>query len=185
MECQPRLERMIQVRMDNRLKARLDAADVVQECFVEATRRRAEFEAQDEMPLIVWMRLLALQKLAELHRKHLRVKARSVQRERSPFAQGCTSVALAAQLLGQLTTPSHVAVRDELEQKLTAAIDSLDVIDRECIVLRNFERLTNAEAASVLSMTESAASSRYVRALQKLRQILNSIEGLSGCDWLP
>ncbi len=183
LQTQDRLERMIHVRMDPRLGGRLDAADVLQECFLEATRRRKEFERQQSMPLIVWLRLLALQKLAEMHRKHLRVQSRSVLREIARSADSGTSMILAAQLLKQLTTPSHAAIRKELECRLIEALESLDVIDRECIVLRNFERMTNAEAASVLGLGESAASSRYVRALQKLREILNSIDELSRSDW--
>ncbi len=175
--------RMIHVRMDPRLSGRLDAADVLQECFLEATRRRGEFERLQDMPLIVWLRLLALQKLAEMHRKHLHVQARSVLREISRSAASGTSLVLAAQLLKPLTTPSHAAVRKELECRLIEALDSLDVVDRECIMLRNFERMTNLEAASVLGLSETAASSRYVRALQKLRELLNSIEELSRSDW--
>lgn len=180
---QDRLERLIRVRMDPRLRVRIDAVDVVQETFLEATRRRTEFLNQENMPLLVWLRLIALQNLTRLYRKHLLVKGRSVHRE-VIFAGGTApSAILAAQLLGQLTSPSQALVRDELEQKLIAALESLDAIDRECIILRNFERLTNAETASILGINESTASSRYLRALQKLKSILDSIEGLSSSDW--
>ncbi len=184
MQSRERLERMIRVRMDARLRNRLDPADVLQDCFLDATRRRAEFQRQSDMPLIVWLRLLALQKLAELHRRHLRTKARSAYREVMPVGGAATSAVLAAQLLGELTTPSQVVARDELEQRLIEAIDGLDPIDQECIVLRNFERLTNVEAAEVLGLSVSAASSRYIRALQKLRSMLKSIDGLSSSQWL-
>ncbi len=125
-----------------------------------------------------------MQKLGELHRRHLRTKSRSAYREVNLTGGPATSAVLAAQLLGEQTSPSQAVVRNELEKRLIEAIDSLDPIDQECIVLRNFERLTNVEAADVLGMSISAASSRYVRALQKLRAILKSIDGLSSSQWL-
>jgi RNA polymerase sigma-70 factor (ECF subfamily) len=180
---QDQLERLIRVRMDPRLRVRVDATDVVQETFLEATRRRVEFENQTEMPLLVWLRLIALQNLTRLYRMHLLVKSRSAHREVMFAGSAAPSAILATQLLGQLTTPSQALVRDELEQKLVAALESLEAVDRECIILRNFERLTNAETASILGLNESTASSRYLRALQKLKLILDSIEGLSSSDW--
>jgi RNA polymerase sigma-70 factor (ECF subfamily) len=182
-EAQERLERMVRVRMDPRVRGRFDACDVVQDAYLEAIRRRSEFEQQSALPFVVWLRFIALQKLAELHRKHLRVQSRSVRREVAYDVDAPTSVILAAQLLGQITSPSQAAIREDLELKLAQALDSLDLIDRECILLRSFERMTSAEAGIVLGLSETATSSRYVRALQKLHRLLKSIDGLSPSDW--
>ena len=88
-----------------------------------------------------------------------------------------TSAALAAQLLGRLTTPSQAAIRAERKIRLQEALNSLDPIDREVLALRHFEELTNAEAAAVLGLDKSAASKRYIRALVRLKDILASLPG--------
>ena len=54
----------------------------------------------------------------------------------------------------------------------------MDPIDREVLVLRHFEELTNAEAARVLGLEKTAASNRYIRALKRLKEILAGSPGL-------
>ena len=89
------------------------------------------------------------------------------------------SASLAAQLLGRLSTPSQAAVRAEMQLRLQEALNSMDPIDREVLVLRHFEELTNTETAEVLGLQKAAASNRYVRALKRLRSILRSMPGFS------
>jgi RNA polymerase sigma-70 factor (ECF subfamily) len=128
------------------------------------------------MPFFLWLRFLTVQKLCELHRSHFGVKARDVTREVSLNAgvfPEATSAVLANQLLGNYTTPSQVAVRAEVKRQLEQALNEMDTIDREVVALRNFEQLSNVEAASVLEIKESAASNRYIRAIKRLRQILD------------
>ncbi len=171
-----RLARIVGFRMDRRLQGRIDATDVVQETFIDATRRFAEFAKDRPVPFFLWLRYLTVQKLAELHRHHLGVKARDAGREVSiyqgPLPQA-TSAVLAAQLLGKQTSPSEAAAQAELKLKLEDKLNSLDEIDREVLALRHFEQLSNAEAAQVLQISESAASNRYVRAVKRLKAILS------------
>ena len=179
---QERLLRTIRLRLDPRLRNRLDPIDVIQETFLEATQRRNEFFEKSTLPFFVWLRLLALQKLNELNRRHIGAQARSVKREVSRHVTNTaeTSALIVSQLLGHITTPSRLVAQEELEQRLRSALDQLDPIDREVIVLRNFERLSNLETAEILKLPASTTSSRYIRALKKLRQILRALEDFSG-----
>ncbi len=176
-QYQERLVQVVNFRMDRRLRQRVDAADVVQDAFVEAAQRTDDYRATDDMPFFLWLRFLTLQKLAQLHRHHLGVQARDAGREvsifRSPLPQA-TSAVLAAQLLGGLTSPSQAAMRSESKLKLEQALNEMDEIDREIVALRHFEQLSNSETAKLLNISPSAASNRYIRALKRLKSQMQS-----------
>ncbi len=181
-----RLRRMVALRLDERLRGRVDPSDVIQETFLEATERREEYQRESEpMPPFLWLRFLTLQRLQIIHRRHfgpLRDAARdlSIHRFASPAA---SSSAIAAQLLGRETRASEVALRAERKLKLLEALEAMDLIDREVLVLRNFEQLSNGECARVLGLSESAATKRYVRALQRLKGVLSSLPGAGAEFW--
>ena len=186
---QDRLLRIVGYRMDPRLRGRIDPADILQEAYVEATHRFGDYaEDEERMPFFLWLRFLTMQKLLQIHREHFNVKARNVEREislsRLPSFQA-TSAVLAAQLLGKQTSPSEAAVRGEIQQKLERLLSSMEPIDREVLTLRHFEQLSNAEAARVLEIQESAASSRYVRAIRRLKHLLDEakIDPNSSANW--
>jgi RNA polymerase sigma-70 factor (ECF subfamily) len=166
---------MVQLRLDRRLAGRIDASDVIQEAYLDATRRLAEYLASPTIPFFIWLRLLTIQKVAELHRRHLGTKARDAAREISlhggslPEAE---SKLLAAKLVDRLSSPSGRAMRAEMKARLQEALDQLDPLDREVIALRHFEKLSNKEVAQVMELSISGASSRYVRAMMKLKQLL-------------
>jgi RNA polymerase sigma-70 factor (ECF subfamily) len=88
-----------------------------------------------------------------------------------------SSAALAAQLLGHETRPSEAAVRAELKIRLQEALNSMDALDREILALRHFEQLSLAEVAKVLNIKEKAAGKRYLRALERLKNILRALPG--------
>jgi RNA polymerase sigma-70 factor (ECF subfamily) len=175
-----RLKRMVRLRLDRRLQGRLDPSDVLQEAFLDFARRAGDFAESPEVSFFLWLRTLTGQRLQMLHRQHLGAKMRDAAREislhRGPMPQA-TSVSLAAQLLGQFTSASARVARAEMQVQLQEALNSLDPIDREILALRHFEELSNAETAEVLGIDPSAASSRHVRALRRLRQVLQSIPG--------
>ena len=178
---QDRLKRMVALRLDQRVQSRIDASDVVQEAYLEASARLPEYLKQPNMPFFLWLRFLTGQKLQELHRRHLGVKMRDANREVSLYRGGlpeATSAALAAQLLGHLTQPSQAAMRAEMKLQLQEALNRMDALDREVLVLRHFEQLSNAEAARVLDIQEAAASKRYIRALRRLKEILSGLPGV-------
>jgi RNA polymerase sigma-70 factor (ECF subfamily) len=180
------LRRMVGLRLDRQLQSRIDPSDVIQESCLEAWTRLPEYLHNPAVPFFVWLRFLTGQQLLILHRHHLGRQMRDAGREVS-LHQGslpeASSAALAAQLLGQDTRPSEAAMRIELKIRIEEALNGMDPIDREVLVLRHFEQLSRAETAAVLGMRESAVSKRYVRALQKLKDILSSMPGGLGAIW--
>jgi RNA polymerase sigma-70 factor (ECF subfamily) len=179
---QNRLKRMVKLRLDPRVQGRIDPSDVVQEAYLESCQRLAEYLRNPRMPFFLWVRFLAGQQLALAHRQHLGVQARDAGREISLYREampGASSAALAARLLGRLTSPSQAAARAEVKVRVQEALNNMDAIDREVLTLRHFEQMSNAETALVLGIKETAASNRYFRALRRLRGILTSSpEGL-------
>jgi RNA polymerase sigma-70 factor (ECF subfamily) len=175
-----RLYTMVALRLDRRLQGRLDPSDVTQEAFLEAARQLPQYLREPRLPVYLWLRAVASQKLILLYRQHLNVQARDAGREVSLY-QGsfpqASSTALAARLLGHEPRPSEEVLKAEQCLWLQEALNRMDPLDREVLALRHFEEMTNAEAAQVLGLSESAASKRYVRALQKLKGILTSLPG--------
>jgi RNA polymerase sigma-70 factor (ECF subfamily) len=171
---------MVRLRLDPRVQGRIDPSDVVQEAYLEVCQKLADYVKDPKLPFFLWLRLLTGQKLALAHRQHLGVQARAAGREVSLYRgayPAASSAALAAKLLGRLTTPSQAAVRAELKLRLQEALNSMDELDREVLTLRHFEQLSNAETAQVLGIKETAACNRYVRALERLRGILAGAPG--------
>jgi RNA polymerase sigma-70 factor (ECF subfamily) len=175
-----RLKRMVKLRLDPRVQGRIDPSDVVQEAYLEVSRKLADYLREPKLPFFLWLRLLTGQKLAHAHRHHLGVQARDASREVSLYRGAlpeASSAALAAQLVGRLTTPSQAAVKAELKLRIQEALNSMDALDREVLTLRHFEQLNNSETALVLGLSRTAASNRYVRALERLRGILSGLPG--------
>jgi len=175
-----RLRRMVDMRLDRRLKSRVDASDVIQEAYVEVVTRLEEYLREPRLPLFLWLRLVVGERLLKLHRHHLGTQMRDAGLEVSLFREAfpaASSSALAAQLLGQHTSPTQAAVRAERMLRLQEALNTLDLMDREVLSLRHFEELTCAETAQVLGIQESAAAKRYIRALKRLKAILASMPG--------
>ena len=173
-----RLLQIVSFRMDARVKSRVDAADVVQDAFVEATHRVRQQQRDARLPIFLWLRLLTLQCLAIQHRRHLGAQARDAGRDVSIFAgplPQATSAIIAAQLLGGLTSPSQAAIRMETRLAVEERLNQMDATDREVLVLRHFEKLSNQETARVLSLQPSAASNRFIRALKKLKTQLQEV----------
>jgi RNA polymerase sigma-70 factor (ECF subfamily) len=174
-----RLCRMVEVRLDRRLQARIDSSDVIQEAFLEVARRLDDYLRDPKLPIFLWLRLVVAERLLKLHRRHLGAQLRDAGREVSLYRKTlpASSEALAAQLLGKHTSPLQAAVRAERMRRLQEALNSLDPLDREVLALRNFEELTRAEVAQVLGIGEAAAAKRYVRALKRLRTVLADMPG--------
>jgi len=165
-----RLWRMVHFRLDPRLTGRLDAEDVVQECFLEAGKRLQAFH-DDSKPFLVWIRLITQQTMIDLHRKHVGAKMRNAAREIGAPKSGV----LSGFFVAHITSPSGAVMREEARQKIEQALEAMDEIDREVLLLRHFEELSNKEAAAVLGIQENAASNRYVRALGRLKGYLGSL----------
>jgi RNA polymerase sigma-70 factor (ECF subfamily) len=177
-EHRARLLRTAALRVDPRLAARLSADDVLQEAYVNAAQRCAHVEGETEEALFLWLRLVVLQTLIDLHRRHVVTQARSVEREaaRRTDAGGSATVNWGSALAGSVTSPTEALRRGERFERLRGAIDGLSEMDREILLLRHFEELSNQEVASVLKIEQKAASIRYFRALDRLRKALERLD---------
>jgi len=169
-----RLRRMVAVRMDQRLKKRADPSDIVQEALVLADRRLDEYLQTQPIPFYPWLRQLAWDQLITFHRRHLDARRRSRRREEDVAAAlSDESVAeLASCLLDQTADPLSRLVRKELRERVRRAIDSLPPTDREILVLRHLEQLSTEEVAAVLEIGRSAAKMRHLRAVERLKALL-------------
>lgn len=175
-----RLKRMVHLRLSRRLSGRVDDSDVVQEAFLDISRKLPEYAKAPEMPLFLWLRHLTGLKLTEIHRRHLGTQLRDADREVSLHRGGlpeADSVSLAAQLLGKLTTPSQAAIKAEQRIYVQEALNSMDPLDREVLALKHFEQLSTSEIAEVLGLSKAGAGSRYLRAIKRMRDILERIPG--------
>src|SRR5436190_6884112 len=175
-----RLESMVRLRMDSRLQGRVDPADVLQDAYLAVRSKFPQNSADSNVPFFLWLRLEVGQKLVDVHRFHLGAKMRDAGQEVSLYRGALpqvTSLSLAEHLLGKLTTASHAAMRVELKLRVQEALNSMDPNDRDVLILRHFEELTNAEAAQVLGIKASSAVNRYVRALKRLKDVFQSMPG--------
>jgi RNA polymerase sigma-70 factor (ECF subfamily) len=175
-----RLGKLVRLRMDNRLAGRIDTSDVLQDAYLDVARRFPEYAAAPHVSFYLWLRALTGQRLVDLHRRHLGAQMRGAGHEVSLYRgalPSASSASLALQLLAGWTSPTQAAIRAELQVRLQEALNSMDAVDREVVVLRHFEELTNVETAAVLGLEVSAASKRYIRAIRRLKAILEAIPG--------
>ena len=175
-----RLKRMVHLRLSRRLAGRVDDSDVIQEAYLEVARRLGEYVREPSLPFFLWLRHLTALKLAEVHRRHLGTQLRDADREVTLHRGGwpmADSVSLAAQLLGTLTTPSQALIKAETRLLVQEALNSMDPIDREVLALKHFEQLSTSEIAEVLGLSKAGAGSRYLRAIKRLREILERMPG--------
>jgi RNA polymerase sigma-70 factor (ECF subfamily) len=166
-----RLRRMIAVRADRRLAARVDPSDIVQEALTEATRHLSDYLRRRPLPFYPWLRRLAWERLAAAHRHHFQAGKRNLSREVSLANLVSGASALADRLAASDTSPSGHVARKELRRRIEDALLQVDEHDREVLVLRYLEQLSTEETAAVLGITASGVRSRLMRALVQLRQL--------------
>jgi RNA polymerase sigma-70 factor (ECF subfamily) len=169
-----RLRGLVSLRLDRRLLARADGSDVVQESLVEADRRLGDYLRDRPLPFYVWLRQLALERLTDLHRLHLRAQKRSVHREEISVAHlpDESLMQLAQRLVARGSSPSARLQREEVGRRVRAVLGELPERDREVLAMRHLEQLSVTEIAAALGINEGAVKVRHVRALERLRQRL-------------
>ena len=170
-----KLLRMVALRLDTRLLSKVDCDDILQESYVTAARRIHDYLQQPTVPVFVWLRQITLQVLIDTHRRYFSAQMRDVRQEvsrRRSEGQGNSSICLVGHLADSLTSPSQCAVRRELLADMRSALEHLGDLDREVLVLRHLEELSNNEVAEVLGIDKYAASKRYLRALARLRNAM-------------
>jgi RNA polymerase sigma-70 factor (ECF subfamily) len=164
------LHQVVSLRLDPRMRPRVDASDVVQEAQLEASQRLGDFLERRPMAFRLWLRKTTLERLLMLRRFHRDAARRSVEREmalpdRSAFA-------LVQHLFAPGSSPSKRAERLETARQVRDVMGQLSEPDREILLMRNLEALSNQEVAQVLQIEPVAASKRYGRALLRLRSLL-------------
>lgn len=172
-----RLRRMIEFRLDARLRGRVSTSDVLQEAYIDALKRLPHFEADPAVPFFIWLRAVTIQRLIQVHRAHLGAGVRDAAREvhiQGKAVPGASSEMM-AEFIADVTSPSQVVQRVEVMSLLRGSLDRLDSIDREVLALRHFEDLSNHEVAALLGIQPAAASKRYVRALERLKEALERL----------
>jgi RNA polymerase sigma-70 factor (ECF subfamily) len=174
-----RLRKMVACRLDRRLAPRIDPSDVVQEVLVQASRKLDRYLTERPLPLFPWLRRMAEEHLVVLHRRHVQAQRRSVRREEPGLlALPDESLAhLAGRLVTSATSPSQRLLRKEQRQRVQQALHQLSERDREVLVLRHLEELSVAETAEVLGIGLGAVKARHVRALERLRALLDNEPG--------
>ena len=179
-ECRQRLWQTVRVRMDPRLCGRVDPDDILQEAYIDAEKRLPYYLQQEPDSAFVWLRLVVGQTLINVHRRHFSTQKRNAAREVRSQSSGnrsyqCTATteSIVVQLASGVTSPSQKAIRKEDVVELTKALDSMRTMDREILILRHFEELTNKEVAQLLGIEPKAASIRYVRAIERLKKFMD------------
>jgi RNA polymerase sigma-70 factor (ECF subfamily) len=175
-----RLRRMVELRIDSRLRARLDPSDILQESFLDVAHDLDAYLADPKLPPLLWLRLHVGRRLTTLHRLHLGVPISNTGLEFSLYHGAlpeASCAALASMLLGLDMPPTRAAQRLARLPRVQAALNSLDPLDREVLALRHFEQLGRAEASQVLGITQEGASKRYFRALKRLKDALATLPG--------
>lgn len=176
------LHRLVSLRADRAIQGRVDASDIVQDALIEANRRLSDYLQEPRMPFHLWLRQIAKDRIIDAHRRHRGAGQRSVDREQSLAAcQDQSALDLAAQLRdGRELTPATAMLRQELQERFRAALAQLDETDREIIEMRHFEQLANQDVAQALSLSEAAAGMRYLRAMRRLRALLDEVPSARG-----
>jgi RNA polymerase sigma-70 factor, ECF subfamily len=168
-----RLRQMITVRLDQRLSARLDPSDVIQEVFAEASRRLRDYSKSRPVAFYPWLRRIAWERLVKLHQRHVYAEKRAVGREAWLALSDPSAQLLAERLVDSATSPSGRLVRKEMLERAQRGLLELSERDREVLILRYLEQLSVAEIAVVLDITDGAVKLRHLRALDRLRRLLS------------
>jgi len=168
------IQRMVQMRLDQKIRRRVDVSDVVQDVLIEANRRLEGYLDNPAMPFHLWLRHIAKDRIIDAHRRHRGSAKRSVDREQPLAVPGNdrSTIQLVAQLCDAELTPAARATQAEMARHVEQAISQLADQDGEIIVMRHYEHLSNQEVALALELSDQAASMRYLRAVRRLRGLL-------------
>ena len=175
------VRRLVEMRLDRKVQQRVDVSDVVQDVMVEASGRLEKYLDDPVMAFHLWIRQIAWDRIIDTYRRHRVSAKRNMDREQPiavPAGSDHSTMELAVQLRDPALTPAAAATQREIAGKVEAVIELLNEQDREIILMRHYEHLSNLEIAEVLKLNPPAASMRYLRALRRLRQLLaeNHIE---------
>lgn len=169
-----RLRKMIAMRLDKRISSRVDPSDVVQEALNKAHDQLAQYVADPRIAFYPWLCRLAYDQLLKAHRNHIDIEKRSVLREHAwrPNLNDESVADLASWLVKSSVNPSRRLIQAEMQARMKKALLELKPDDREILVMRFLEQMSVSEIADVLGISQTAVTSRQLRALQRLRRRL-------------
>ncbi|MDB4331770.1 sigma-70 family RNA polymerase sigma factor [bacterium] len=169
------VRRLVEMRLDRKVQQRIDVSDVVQDVLVEASGRLDKYLNDPVMAFHLWMRQIAWDRIIDTYRRHRVSAKRNMDRERPMSVMVGTdqsTVEFGVQISDPEMTPATAAAQREIATKVEAVIQQLNDQDREIILMRHYEHLSNQEIAESLQLNPPAASMRYLRALRRLRALL-------------
>lgn len=170
------VRRLVQMRLDRKVQQRVDVSDVVQDVMIEASDRLEKYLNNPGMTFHLWLRQITWDRIIDTYRRHRVSAKRNMDREQPmlvPAGADHSTMELAAQLCDPGLTPAAAATQREIADRVEQVIERLAEQDREIIIMRHYEHLTNLEIAEVLGLNPPAASMRYLRALRRLRELLD------------
>lgn len=173
------LRRLINARLNPLLAKRFDASDIIQDAYLDYSNGLDTWLGNPKSSFFVWLRTVVGNRLSMLHRAHLLTGKRDTRLEVSidrPPPPAASSAVMADWLARSTTSPSNELIRAETIEQIREALEQLDEIDREILCMRHFEMLSNQESAEILGLSPTAASNRFVRAIQRISVILNRLD---------
>ena len=178
-ENRQRLSALTQKRFNPILLKRMGMEDVLSETYVNAVNRLDYFAAHDDVPIYYKLRTMLIQTISDIERRNLMAQGRDAYKELrmengevKSDANDSGGEVCVGELPADITSPASRVDRDERHTILRRALAAMPESDRSILVMRHFDGMGNSECAAVLGLTEKAASIRYVRALERLRQKL-------------
>jgi RNA polymerase sigma-70 factor, ECF subfamily len=167
---------MARLQVGRRLQGKVDAADLVQETFLEAHRDFGQFRGLTEGELVAWLRRILASNLANMVRRYYGTQGRDMHLERELNQELDESwYALDRGLVSPHSSPSQQAARREQAVLLADALERLPEDYREAIVLRHLEGLSFPEVARRMGRTEDSVKKLWARALARLRRSLEAL----------
>jgi RNA polymerase sigma-70 factor (ECF subfamily) len=164
---------LARLQVDRRLQVKFDAADLVQETFLEAHRDFAQFRGECEAELVGWLRRILATNLANLVRRYYGTQRRDPHLERDlNEALDQSSRALDRGLAAPQSSPSHQAARREQAVILADALQRLSSDYRDAIILRHIEGLSFPDVARRMGRSEDSVKKLWARGLARLRLAL-------------
>jgi len=172
-----RLLRLIATRLDRRLAGRVDPSDIFQETFLRANAAFDEFCRLSEMPVYNWLRIQVQFAVGDCHRTHLGTMKRAVGMEH--HSPGDTVLRVFEELAESMVSPASQIANADLAEQIREMIASMPEMDREILQLRHVEEMTVSEAAAELGISVEAAKKRHLRAIRRLQELCDGLNGSS------
>ena len=171
--CRDYLLLVANKELDPDLQAKGGASDLVQQTFLEAQRDFARFHGESEAELLAWLRRLLLNNLGDFTRRYRDTGKRAAGRE-VPLQTGSSVSPPSGGLAAETPSPSGQAMAHDQDEALQRALERLPEDYRRVLVWRYQEEKSFEEIGQLLQRTPNAARKLWLRAVERLRQELET-----------